>query len=377
MPLARDMIDEIRRIVQGRVDANVPLSRLTSFRIGGPADVVAEPADSQNLARLLHFLHDRNVPRILLGAGTNVLFHDAGFRGVVIRTTAMRGFEIQTNHRMGVYTTNHGIRGPVSGPPGLRLGDVGEEGTIPHDLGRKLNLSPKPHHAKHEETPVRSKDVLRNGSEYALITVAAGTPLPSVIRRACDSGWTGLEPLWGIPGSFGGAVVTNAGAGGRCTGDFLERVRLLTISGEEMLVKKPDIMYAYRSMDLPGGTAVVEGTLRLPRGRTEHIEAELQRARTRRRASQPCDGFSAGCIFKNPSPERPAGLLIDRLGFKGATVGGAEVSRIHANFIINRGHATSSDVVELVEKIKESVRDREKIDLELEIQIVGEEACHV
>jgi UDP-N-acetylmuramate dehydrogenase len=310
--LPSDIVDEIREIMRGRVDLNVPLSRLTSFRIGGPADVVAEPSDSRDLARLLNYLRDRNVSRIFLGAGTNVLFHDAGFRGVVIRMTGIKGFEVQSN-----------------------------------------------------------------GSEHALIAVGAGTPLPSVIARTCASGWTGLEPLWGIPGSFGGAVMTNAGAGRVCTGDFLEKVRLLTLSGEELLMKRPDIRYGYRSMDFPGGTAVVEGTLRLPKGRADCIEADLQRARTRRRASQPYDRFSAGCVFKNPSRDRPAGAIIDRLGFKGMTVGEAEVSRVHANFIVNTGHASSSDVVELIERIRERVLEHEKIDLELEIRIVGEEACDV
>lgn len=312
MQLPTHIVDEIRQIVHGRVDVNVPLSRLTSFRIGGPADVVAEPADSQDLARLLRYLQDRNVSRIFLGAGTNVLFHDAGFRGVVIRMTGMKGFDIHTN-----------------------------------------------------------------GSEHALITVGAGTPLPSVVTRACASGWTGLEPLWGIPGSFGGAVVTNAGAGGICTGDFLEKVRLLTFSGEELLVKRPDIRYAYRSIDLPGRTVVVDGSLRLQKGHADRIEVQLQQARTRRQASQPHEGFNAGCVFKNPSPDRPAGMIIDRLGFKGMTVGGAEVSRIHANFIVNRGQAAAADVVELIERIRDRVRELEEIDLELEIRLIGEEGCDV
>ncbi len=312
MRLTSNIVCEIRQIVRGRVDVDVPLRRLTSFRIGGPADVVAEPADSHDLARLLQYLRDRDISRILLGAGTNVLFSDGGFRGVVIRMTGITGF-----------------------------------------------------------------DVRANGSQHALVTVGAGTPLPSVIAKTCGAGWTGLEPLWGIPGSFGGAVMTNAGAGGACTGDFLEKVRLLTLSGDEVILKRPDIRYGYRTIDLPGGTAVVEGTLRLSKGRAEAIEAGLQRARTKRRASQPYDRFSAGCVFKNPSQDRPAGAIIDSLGFKGIAVGGAEVSRIHANFIVNRGHATSADVVELIEKIRERVWKQEKINLELEIRIVGEEASDV
>ncbi len=319
---ASDIRDEIRRIIRGRVDVDVPLSRLTSFRIGGPADVVAVPADSRDLARLLHYVRERGISHILLGAGTNVLFHDAGFRGVVIGMTGIKGFEVHTVHHADEGTTRH-------------------------------------------------------GSDHALITVGAGTPLPSVMAKACAWEWTGLEPLWGIPGSFGGAIVTNAGAGGVCTGDFLENVKLLTLSGEEHVITKPSIGYGYRYVDLPKGTAVVEGTLRLSKGRADRIEEDLQRARTRRRESQPHNRFSAGCVFKNPSRDRSAGAIIDRLGFKGMTVGGAEVSPIHGNFIVNNGSATSSDVMALIEKIRESVRTHENIDLELEIRIVGEEAYDV
>lgn len=312
MRLPSGIIDEMRRIMRGRIDVDVPLSRLTSFKIGGPADVTAEPVDSEDLACLLRYVRERGISRILLGAGTNVLFHDEGFRGIVIGMTGIKGFEIR-----------------------------------------------------------------ENDSGNALITVGAGTPLPSVINRACAGGWTGLESLWGIPGSFGGAIVTNAGSGGACIADFLETVRLLTPTGEEHLVGKPAIGYGYRRVDLPGGTAVVEGSLTVPKGSAEIIEKNLERARTRRRASQPHNRFSAGCVFKNPSPDRPAGAIIDRLGFKGLAVGGAEVSPIHANFIVNNGNGTFSDVSALIERIRESVRKHENVDLELEIRIVGEEAYDV
>lgn len=309
MRLTRATIERIGDLARGRVQMNVPLSRYTSFRIGGPADLVVEPENAEDLAGLMSFLREHRVPRILLGAGTNVLFHDAGFRGVVIRMNGFRGCEI-----------------------------------------------------------------VSNGSDHARITAGAGTPLPSLIARACKAECTGLEPLWGIPGSFGGAIVTNAGAGGICTGDVLETVRLLTASGGEMLLTKPEIRYAYRSMELPRGSVVVEGAVRLPRGLRAVIEAELLSARTRRHASQPRDALSAGCVFKNPAHHEPAGAIIDRLGFKGLGVGGAQVSEVHANFIVNRGDASASDVMALIERIRERVWSEEHVALDLEIRIVGEEA---
>lgn len=312
MRLTRTIIDEIRALTKGGVQENVPLSRFTSFRIGGPADVVVEPPDCGDLAVLLCYLRDRNIPRIILGAGTNLLFHDAGFRGVVIRMNGFKDFGAQSN-----------------------------------------------------------------GSDHALITAGAGLPLPAVITKACKSGWTGLEPLSGIPGSFGGAIVTNAGAGGACLGDFLQTIGLVTRSGEEILLQRPDIKHSYRGLELPDATTVVQGTLRLRRGRPIAIGEDLDKARERRRASQPYNEFSAGCVFKNPAEGTPAGLIIDRLGFKGRCVGGAKVSEVHANFIVNQGNASASDVIGLIEEIRDRVRNQEKIDLELEIRIVGEEAGDV
>ena len=308
MTLTPARIRDITSLVMERVHQNVPLSRLTSFRIGGPADLVVEPATVGQLAKLLPYLKESGIPFALLGSGTNVLFRDGGFRGVVIRMSAVGGF-----------------------------------------------------------------DVRENGSGGAEVTVAAGVPLPAVVKRSARLGWTGLEPLWGIPGSFGGAVVTNAGAGGVSLGDLLFRLRLLTIDGEELVIGSGEWRADYRSMELPSGAVVVEGTMKLTKGSPEAIQGALQKARVSRRTTQPLDLPSAGCIFKNPSPERPAGLIIDRLGLKGASVGGAQVSEVHANFIVNRGSAPAADVLALVERIRARVKESEGIKLELEILVMGEE----
>jgi len=241
-----------------------------------------------------------------------VLFRDGGFRGVVIRLTALREFHIQAN-----------------------------------------------------------------GSDAGRITAAAGVPLPVLITKATQAGLAGLELLWGIPGSFGGAIATNAGASGAQLGDSLLELTLLDESARELILNKREIECGYRFMKLPQGSIVVEGTLRLPKGERRSIEEGLALARSRRRQSQPWSVPSAGCVFKNPSPDNPAGAIIDRLGFKGAAVGGAQVSEVHANFIVNRGQAAAADVLRLIEKIQQQVRLSEKINLELEIQVVGEAAQHV
>jgi UDP-N-acetylmuramate dehydrogenase len=308
MSLTPERIREIRVLVSGRIREDVPLSRLCSFRIGGPADLVAEPDRVEQLAKLLPYLTGRGIPFMLLGSGTNILFRDGGFRGVVIRMTALEGF-----------------------------------------------------------------DVMENGSGDARVTAAAGVPLPVVVKRSTRLGWTGLEPLWGIPGSFGGATATNAGAGGVSLGDFLVKVRLLTSEGEELVMGPEDLRADYRSMELPPGTVVVEGTMKLAKGSPETIDEALDKARKSRRASQPLDKPSAGCIFKNPSPEEPAGLLIDRCGLKSESAGDAQVSDVHANFIVNRGNATAADVLALVERIRARVKESEGVDLETEILVMGEE----
>lgn len=309
MTLTKSHIKEIREILQGYALANFPLHWLTSFRIGGPADLVAVPENAEQLADLVNYLRDRKIPRLFLGAGTNVLFHDAGFRGVVVRMTGLRKWDFRTN-----------------------------------------------------------------SSGQGRITVAAGAALQRVIVKARKLAWTGMEALWGIPGSFGGAIVTNAGAGGVCLGELLCKVDLLTQTGEQISLEKEEIRHSYRTLELPRGAVVLGGTLKLNREDPASIEEKLTKAKSQRRTTQPKGVHSAGCAFKNPSPDNPAGAIIDRLGFKGATVGGAQVSKRHANFIINRGGAKASDVMALVEKIRERVWQEERIELEMEICVIGETA---
>jgi UDP-N-acetylmuramate dehydrogenase len=171
-------------------------------------------------------------------------------------------------------------------------------------------------------------------------------------------------------------VISNAGAGGVSICDFLVDLKILTESGEEILLTRADLLYGYRAVDLPRGSVVLRGSLKLEYAEPIATEAALTAARTRRRDTQPLDQPSAGCIFKNPSPEKPAGAIIDRLGFKGMTVGGAQVSGVHANFIVNRGGASASDVLALIGEIRCRVKEQEHIDLELEIRVVGEESAY-
>ncbi|MGO9119147.1 MAG: UDP-N-acetylmuramate dehydrogenase [Desulfomonilaceae bacterium] len=304
-------IKEIEGLAPDRVFREVPLRRFTSFKIGGPADLMVEPAGLYDLSRLLMYLRDEKIPRIVLGAGTNVLFHDAGFRGVVIRTKYFSRMDFQSD-----------------------------------------------------------------GTEKASITVSAGVPLSRLVSRACEFGWTGIEDLWGIPGSFGGAVVTNAGAGNVSMFDPLVMIRLLNDSGEPIAIEKKDLRSGYRSMEIPPGSVLVEGILQVERADSQEIDSRIAAARERRRNKQPSGLASAGCVFKNPSQEKPAGLIIERLGLKGMAVGDAQISEIHANFIVNCGKARAADVLELIEKIRTKVMDEEALKLDLEIRVLGQEGLN-
>lgn len=311
MRITETLMHDIERICGSRVAVSVPLSRLTSFRIGGPADLLAEPASARALADLMVFLRQRTVPRFLLGAGTNVLFPDAGFRGVVVRTRGLR------------------------------------------------------------HTSVASVE-----AERYRMTAEAGVPLTALIAKACRLDLTGMEALFGIPGTVGGAVAVNAGAGGVCAGDFIEEVRLVNGSGAPLTLTGPALDWGYRRMNLPAHAVVTESVFRMVPGDRARIRSALETTRRKRRSEQPWKEPSAGCVFKNPLPENPAGAIIDRLGLKGAKVGGAKVSEIHANFIVNCGTATASDVLALIETIQTRVIQAEGIELELEIQVVHGEADH-
>ncbi|MFH0821883.1 MAG: UDP-N-acetylmuramate dehydrogenase [Pseudomonadota bacterium] len=307
MTLSRKHPAELSRLIKGSVSADVPLSRHTSFRIGGPADLLVRPKDVRDLQSVLRYLNERDIGWFILGAGTNVLFHDKGFRGAVIPTKSMTGYCSTTN-----------------------------------------------------------------GSDHMVLTAEAGFPLPALVYKAADLGLRGLEPLWGIPGSFGGAIAVNAGAGGTSTAEFLQRVRILTRDGDEIDSAANEIEFGYRRAAFPTGSIILSGTVRLMKGDRSAIEAALAARRNERRATQPAERRSAGCVFKNPPGQRPAGALIDGLGFKGYSIGDAQVSEIHANFIINRGKATAGQVLELIETIKQRVKAETGIDLEPEIRIVGE-----
>lgn len=297
-----ELTGELERVDGLRVRTDVPLGRLTTFKIGGPAAVVATPETVEALQALQRLVAESGAPVFVFGNGSNLLVSDEGFDGVVIRIGSKLG-SIE-----------------VAGPDRLAIG--------------------------------------------------AGTLWSKVLRFVTKEGWTGLEYGAGIPGTLGGAVATNAGTRGGDTAGRLVEATGVDAAGEIRTVPAGELAFRYRGCDLPPGFVVTGTLFRAERTDPGRVEETVRGYQAERRRDQPEREPSAGCIFKNP-PGASAGKLIDVTGLKGESVGGAVVSPVHGNFIINRGGATAADVLRLVERVRERVRAEHGVELELEVRTVG------
>jgi UDP-N-acetylenolpyruvoylglucosamine reductase len=200
----------------------------------------------------------------------------------------------------------------------------------------------------------------------------AGAKIKAVAVEARRAGIAGLEFLEGIPGTVGGALRMNAGAMGSATFDFVERIRVMDIAGQILELARADIAVEYRCCSFIKTRIALDAVFRGAPGDPEDIARRMTEMSEKRWATQPA-APSAGCMFKNPHGI-PAGRLVDELGLKGTRVGGAVVSNEHGNFIINDGHATARDVLQLIELLREQARSRRDIELQTEVEIIGEDA---
>jgi UDP-N-acetylmuramate--alanine ligase len=204
----------------------------------------------------------------------------------------------------------------------------------------------------------------------AEITAGAGAKLKEVAYAGKAAGIGGLEWLEGIPGTVGGGLRMNAGAMGAQTFENVVRVRYLDANGEAHTKTRDELEVYYRNFPLLEKNFAVSAVFRGQPAPLEEIVRKLEASQEKRRTSQPA-AKSAGCIFKNPD-SCPAGKLVDELGLKNARVGKARVSEVHGNFIVNDGGATAAEILELIEKIKATALAKRGIELETEVQIVGE-----
>ncbi len=200
------------------------------------------------------------------------------------------------------------------------------------------------------------------------IRCGAGLSLGKLVREAAAAGLSGLEGLAGIPASVGGALRMNAGGSYGAIGNTVSGVRVIGEGGSEIELSASESGFAYRDSGLAG--LVITGcTLELTPEQPGVVQERTRQVLKEKRCSQPLKEKSAGCIFKNPEAEISAGRLLDELGFRGRMVGGAMVSDMHANYIINAGEASCSEVLELIDLMREAARRERGVELELEVEI--------
>jgi len=209
------------------------------------------------------------------------------------------------------------------------------------------------------------------GDGRVLLLAGAGCPLSELVNLAMREALTGTEFCAGIPGSVGGAIRMNAGAYGGEIKDIVESVHLLDASGVVRTARREELPFAYRTLDLPAETIIIGAAIRLRRGETEKIAGRVREIIGMRKEKHPLEFRNAGSVFKNPL-DCPAGRLIEEAGLKGIRIGDAQVSEKHANFIVNRGHATAAEILHLVALVRQRVFEKTGRTLDTEVQIIGE-----
>ncbi len=309
-------LDLLKRLKQSipkkQIIENAPMSRYTTLRLGGPAEVLVEIAQASELSAALQAANALHIPVTLLGNGSNVLVRDGGLRGLVIHIGELFS--------------------QVSGPAPLPDG------------------------------------------QFA-ITAQGGATLTKLSNAAADHGLSGLEFASGIPGTVGGAVYMNAGAYGGEMKDVVSRVTAMDAEGNTVAFSGEEMDFAYRHSRLMGDgwMAVSSVTVTLKPGDPDIIRAAMREFNARRREKQPVTLPSCGSTFKRPEGHF-AGTLIDQCGLKGARVGGASVSTLHAGFLLNDQQGTAADYLALIAHVQKTVFDQTGVRLEPEVRIIGEDA---
>ncbi len=303
------LVRDLERVVDGPILREEPLAPHTTFRVGGPAEVFVRPKDAIEAERIVSWATCRDIPLHCLGKGSNLLVDDRGVRGVVVAT--------------------------APGLEGIRLGE--------------------------------------NRGGTTSVRVGAGTSLARLEGFCVRQGLSGLEPLVGIPGSVGGAVAMNAGVDSHCAASLVRSVLAFDpVVGTVRELENKECGFSYRKsifLDVDG-PIILSAEMEFATEDRRAISREMRTRLQYRRQRHPWRERSAGSIFRNPA-SMPAGKLIEAAGLKGCRIGGAMVSTVHANFIVNLGGATYSDIRCLIDEIRNVVLARFGTELALELRIWG------
>ena len=295
------IVKEIINLDIGKVEENVSLKKHTTYKVGGNALAFVYPNDIDSLIELLKYLKNNNIKHMILGNGSNVVFKDTTYNGIIIKLDNLNKYKIKEN----------------------------------------------------------------------IIIAESGVNLISLSFKAIDLSLGGLEFACGIPGSVGGCLYMNAGAYKSDMSNVVKSVKALTPDFKIKTFKNKDLEFGYRDSFFKHHKdyIVLEVTFELKKGKKEEL-IELANDRKRRRLeSQPLEYPSAGSVFRNP-PDNFSGKLIEDLGLKGYSIGGAKVSEKHANFIINYNNATASDIRKLIKYVHTRVKKKYDIDLLIEQEFI-------
>ncbi|NLD36104.1 MAG: UDP-N-acetylmuramate dehydrogenase [Desulfatiglans sp.] len=209
------------------------------------------------------------------------------------------------------------------------------------------------------------------GRSGNLVTAGGGVSNRELIKYCIQEGLSDMEFLAGVPGTIGGAVMMNAGAYGKETGDYIEKIGIVTSSGIAEELFGSGINFSYRGSSVPERSVIYSVTIKLRNDERAQIKERVEKNLSMRRASQPLDMPNCGSVFKNPQGDFAA-RLIEASGLKGFKIGGAMISRKHANFIVNMGDAKASDILALIEAARKRVKEDSGIVLETEVRVVGQ-----
>ena len=286
------------------VEENVPMSKYTSFKTGGNADLLIIPASVDSLSQIIKKCKELKIKPFVMGNGSNLLVTDSGYKGVIIK------------------------------------------------IGSNLS----------------SIKLLDENT----IECESGVMMKALCNFALDNSLSGLEFAFGIPGNLGGAVYMNAGAYGGEMKDVLYSCTHIDSDGNIGNLTKDQLDLGYRrSAYTDNGYTIISATLKLQKGDKTEIKEAMNDKLRRRKEKQPLEFPSAGSTFKRPEGYF-AGALIEDCQLKGYTIGGAQVSEKHAGFVINRGGATSTDILNLIKHIQDTVFEKHGVKLETEVKIIGE-----